>query len=301
MSDGQFGQFPIYVNTDAGWFVMQHGNGEVLYASIQQINNEILLSRDSLAGISGSVVFAAKEGLRILSGNEVKELSIPVEGAIINPVGADSYFNAALTGLTVPNVVDFLSTVPFLTYLQGCKVMYDVENKEIIVTNASYKYSYIFSLYNESWAKITESFERSLVIGGRMIGVKHSEDTNHTYTLCYLDSEAANADSECKYLMMQTRPLNLASLLSKRIDKIVLRADYTVPEGENAVLLLYGSNDAANFQVLNYSKRTSGNDFKINRIPGNFKYYILVFACAKDQATLQQVDVLYEDRFAKLL
>ena len=104
MSDSQFGQYPLYVFSTDGAFTIMHGSGEVLYSSIQALNNEVLLSRDAITSISGAIVYATKEGVRILSGATGELISIPVNGSIINPIANDPLFYSSLTGLNLPNI-----------------------------------------------------------------------------------------------------------------------------------------------------------------------------------------------------
>ena len=412
MSDSQFGQYPLYVFSTDGAFTIMHGSGEVLYSSIQALNNEVLLSRDAITSISGAIVYATKEGVRILSGATGELISIPVNGSIINPIANDPLFYSSLTGLNLPNINVFRSDVPFLTYISGCIILYDIYNTEIIISNATYKYSYVFNLTTKVWSTRTEVFTGNLFVAGRSIGIKvnsemDGDDLVYTTSLHYLDQEepsrfdtvtypakiinlldwsvygedqlfsidipsgmievgfTLNSSSTnlsifqsidrslinlnyfdityfdnkvyvvlkdsatvynspvdsatfsvtdgvytmqyrttgaaCKYLIFQTRPLRLSSVLAKRIDKLVLRAMYTNPDGEYSVFQVYGSNDLANWNIITYQQCLEGGDVKTTRLLGNYKYFTLVFACARDGATVQQMDVLYTEKFGKLL
>jgi uncharacterized protein (TIGR02145 family) len=539
MSDSQFGQYPLYVFSTDGAFTIMHGSGEVLYSSIQPLNNEVLLSRDAITSISGAIVYATKEGVRILSGATGELISIPVNGSIINPIASDPLFNSSLTGLNLPNINVFRSDVPFLTYIQGCIILYDIYNTEIIISNATYKYSYVFNLTTKAWSTRTEVFTGNLFVAGRSVGVKEStwvdgEDTVLKTALCYLDEEndqdvvssvvggisvkygalynwyaatdvrgissgggwvvptranfqilsnylggdtiaggylketgfvywdntnigtnqvgynargngnrlgtgvfvgktsvalmrilenvglyravrfssgsaslavgISNANSpqegfsirlfrpattpellqangtpcanytgndgkvyrtvkigtqiwladnlcetkyaddstipnvtdntawsalttggmcyydnditnaytdttstlvttlaDCKYLLLQTRPLRLSSVLAKRIDKIMLRSLYNIPAGEYSIFQVYGSNDLVTWSIVTYQQCMTGFDVHANRLMGNYKYFTVVFACSRAGATVQQMDVLYTEKFGKLL
>lgn len=191
MSDSAFGQYPLYVFSKSGVYGMQTGNGEVLYQSIQHLNNEILLKRYSLVSITGAIVFACKEGIRIIQGGVVKELSIPVEGGVTNPVSSKAQFIDALSGYSMPQVLAYMSNITFSAYIADCILLFDVENRELVISavNQSVLYSYVYSFYTNVWTTRTEVFAGSMVVDGRMIGVKKQsvlvgtpEDPTTTYS-----------------------------------------------------------------------------------------------------------------------
>lgn len=174
MSDSAFGQYPLYIFTQSGVFALQTGNGEVLYQNIQHINNEKLLSKDAQVDISGAIVFACKEGIRIIQGDKTEELSIPVEGSITNPLINDSNYLYAISGYNLPAMVNYLSNITFSAYITNCKLFFDIENKELIVSSqdSGILYSYVYSFYTKVWTTRTEVFNGSMIVNGRMIGIK---------------------------------------------------------------------------------------------------------------------------------
>ncbi|MEI6059400.1 MAG: hypothetical protein WCR72_01775 [Bacteroidota bacterium] len=310
LSDQVFGLYPLYIFTKQGVFSIQHGNGEVLYSTSQPLNNDILIGRTAVNNITGGIAYATREGVRILSGSQGELISLPVSGSIFNPIAGESEFISALDELNsqLPTIFDYLSLyITFLEYISdGCTILYDVYNTEIIVTNANYSYSYTFNLETKSWATRTESFTDVLVISGRQAGVKRSSALDgdalvYTTTLHYIDQEETADSVECKYLMFQTRPLNLSSSNVKRIDKLVLRALYENPADEYSIFQVYGSNDLATWNIITYQQCMVGGDVHTTRLLGNYKYFIVVFACARLGATINQMDVIYAERFAKLL
>jgi hypothetical protein len=184
--------------------------------------------------------------------------------------------------------------------------MYDILNEEIIITNSGYLYSYTFKLESKKWATRSEVYTDELIISGRAIGVRLfsatvDENLVYTSTLAYLDQEETSASVKCKYLLLQTRPLNLSTTNLKRIDKLILRANYTNPADEYSSFLVYGSNDLVNYNIITYQQCMVGGDVQVTRLLGNYKYFIVVFACARLDATIHQIDVLLSERFTKML
>ena len=303
MSDSAFGMYPIYVFTRSGVYAIQHGTGEVLYQSIQPLNNEILISRGSLCAISGSIVFACKEGIRVITGsNRPEEISIPVEGSINNPLALLPYYYDALTGFRLPQINNYRTGVTFLTYIQAAKIFYDVENKEIIVSNPAYLYSYAYSLFTESWATRTDVFTDVLVIAGRQIAVKRSSAMDgdtlvYTSSLHYLDTEDTTTGL-CDYMLMQTRPLNFSNSANKHINKLISRCRVITKNQENAIQIVVGSNDLITWQIISYVQYSGDQANMINTNPsGNFKYFVIAIAGERKGFYLNQIDIDWKERF----
>lgn len=307
MSDSAFGMYPLYVFTRSGVYAIEHGTGEVLYQSIQPLNNEILIARGSLCAISGSIVFACKEGIRVITGsNKPEEISIPAEGSINNPLALLPYYYDALTGFRLPLINNYRTNATFLTYIQAAKIFYDVENKEIIVSNPAYNYSYAYSLFTDSWATRTDTFTDTLVISGRQIAVKRSSAMDgdilvYTSSLHYLDTEDATTGL-CDYMLMQTRPLNLSNSSNKHLNKIISRCRVITKNQENAIQIIAGSNDLITWQIISYVQYSGYQSNMTNTNPsGNFKYFIIAIAGERKGFYLNQIDMDWKERFATKL
>ena len=301
MSDSAFGQYPLYVFSEQGIFTIQQGT-DVLYQSIQTLNNEVLLNRNCLISISGGIVFGTKEGLRIIGGSQVEELSTDVEGSINNPLASNVFFVDALSGLRLPIINSYRSNVTFLNYLLGAKLYYDTENKEIIVSNPSYNHSYAYSFYTQSWFTRTEVYVNSMIVAGRMIAVKRSsavvdENTVYTDSLHYIDTEVFTSGL-CDFCMMQTRPVNLGNSANKHIARIISMCNITTQDQEYAIQMVAGSNDLITWSVVSYVQYSGdiSNMLNINPV-GNFKYFIFVIAGERKDFILNQFDVEFKVRF----
>lgn len=301
MSDSAFGQYPLYVFSLHGIFTIQQGT-DVLYASIQPLNNEVLLNRDCIISISGAIIFGTREGLRMISGSQVEELSIDVEGSVNNLLSANPYYIDAISGDRLPVINAYRSSVEFKTYLQSARLFYDTENKEIIVSSTNYLYSYAYSFYSASWYSRTEVFYGSLLVNGRLLGIKMSSEvvdpnTVYTYSLHYFDQEDFT-EGLCDYALIQTRPVNLSNSASKNIACLISLCDITCKENEFAVQLVAGSNDLIHWNVVSYNQYNEQISNILNKkVIGNFKYFIFVLAGERNGFIFNQFDVEYKVRF----
>lgn len=301
MSDSAFGQYPLYVFSLHGIFTIQQGT-DVLYASIQPLNNEVLLNRDCIISISGAIIFGTREGLRMISGSQVEELSIDVEGSVNNLLSANPYYIDAISGDRLPVINAYRSSVEFKTYLQSARLFYDTESKEIIVSSTNYLYSYAYSFYSASWYSRTEVFYGNLLVNGRLLGIKMSSEvvdpnTVYTYSLHYFDQEDFT-EGLCDYALIQTRPVNLSNSASKNIACLISLCDITCKENEFAVQLVAGSNDLIHWNVVSYNQYNEQISNILNKkVLGNFKYFIFVLAGERNGFIFNQFDVEYKVRF----
>ena len=145
LSEGQFGQFPLYVFTDEGVFALSVDT-QGRFQTSHPVTRDILLNKDSLAGIEQGVFFAAKRGLLLLQGSDVTKVSAEMEGG---PVGVKD------AGL-LPFEVE--TAVPLSEYLNGCNIAYDYANKRLLIINEAYRTQYVYKFDTQSWHRLDAGF-----------------------------------------------------------------------------------------------------------------------------------------------
>lgn len=79
VSEGQYGQYPLYVFTDEGVWAMSIGDGDVLYSHITPINRHVVENADTVCGIDDGVVFGTRQGLYVLQGSEAVNISVKLD------------------------------------------------------------------------------------------------------------------------------------------------------------------------------------------------------------------------------
>ena len=80
LSQGQFGQFPIFCFTTDGIWTMNIGSGETLINTITPLSRHVCNNPESITPIDGGTAFTTTKGLFIISGTEVIEISDLAEG-----------------------------------------------------------------------------------------------------------------------------------------------------------------------------------------------------------------------------
>lgn len=159
ISGSQVGQFPLYVFTDRGIYALQTGSGAVLYSSVIPVSAEVATGRELMQTKYG-IIFPTINGLKMITGQEVTDLSEPVDGVPDREIRRCPSYGIITNHDKLCRVERFLSAVPFREYAEGAAMGYDISRDELIVSNVAYDYSYVLGLKTRTWHKITEVFTR---------------------------------------------------------------------------------------------------------------------------------------------
>ena len=73
-SEGQFGEFPLYVFTEEGIWALQNGNEIVCYGAQHQLNREPILPENPIVPLEDMIMFTTAKGLFIIRGSEIQQL-----------------------------------------------------------------------------------------------------------------------------------------------------------------------------------------------------------------------------------
>lgn len=228
ISTGQFGQYPLFVFTSEGiWAMAVDASGQGAYVSQSPFSREVCSG--AVCPVSGGIVFTTERGVMAISGGQVTELSQPLDG-LENLMFAetqlfDSVFNKAGKQL--------ISPVQIREYIKGAKLAYNYLHNEVILSNATRGYSYVYSLTNQEWSIIDRVFDVT--------------------TNSYPELVVYNNDKQLRYefeegndkvpVVAITRPVKVDTLDFKRLRQAALRCTF---EGSLNFYVL-GSNDGASF------------------------------------------------------
>lgn len=293
LSDGQFGQFPLYIFTTVGNFVLSQGSGAILYSNILPLNKDVCNNPLSITDIGGGVVYSTEKGLMILSGRQITEISQFLKGDPREYLINDTTYQDYLNDQNFVQLLSDLSTVNFLTYLSGAIIGFDYVNKEIIVSNDTYTFSYVYNLESKSWHKITEVYSEFV----KVIPKTYGYSSGILYDL---------TDEDYDYIetLIQTRPIKLDTLNHKSIERLVLRGYYDVKDLTYSALLIYGSVDGKSYKFLTGRSRQDDSTFQdllVKNTHSSFKYFILVFVGQLKDSSINFIEVSYSERFGNKL
>lgn len=263
LSQGQFGQFPLYAFTDEGVWAMEVSSTGTFSAK-QPITRDVCSNPDAITQIDSAVIFPTKRGIMIISGSDTVCLS-----DIVNNDAAIDFLPIPSANL-LPELSDISSIVPFSDFINSCRMVYDYLHQRIIVFNNSYDYAYIYSLKSKLWGMMQANFDNSLntypdalAVDKERKVVNFSEDSD-----IYADG------------LLVTRPLKLdAPDVLKSVDTIIQRGNFRKGHLQSA---LYGSRDLQNWHLVWSSK-----DHFLRGFRGTpYKYFRIALLCnlSKDES-----------------
>lgn len=286
LSQGQFGQFPLYAfTTDGVWALEVSSTGT--YSAKQPITRDVCISPDSITQLDSAVLFATDRGIMHISGSTVQCISdklntaeifnianLPKSNKLIDVFNrkADEDKQATLSDLTLQ---------PFQNFLKGCRMVYDYTNQHIIVYNPNIRYAYVYSLKSQSWGMMqsdivdnVNSYPEALAMAS---GAK------------LVDFSTSEADAIPALII--TRPFKLDDPNAfKTINTIIQRGLF---HSSHVSQVLYGSNDLYNWHAV-----WSSVDRIMRGFRGTpYKAYRLALICKLEKAeSIYGCSITYEPR-----
>lgn len=258
LSEGQFGQFPLYAfTTDGVWAMEVSQTGS--YSSVRPLTRDVCTNPNGITQIDGAVLFATDRGIMLLSGSETICISEILD--------SDTPFKL----VTLPRGEELLSKfgynaeqfdiIPFKQFLTGCDFVYDYVHQKIYVFNPACAYCYVYSLESKAWGMQSSTFKSKV---------------NSYPEALYMATDGTLLDlslDQGPYLPMGaliTRPLKLDSPdVLKTISSVIVRGNFR--KGDIGGIVLYGSRDLKNWFMVASSKDHflrgfSGTAYKYFRI-----------------------------------
>lgn len=296
LSEGQFGQFPLYAFTDTGVWALEieKGNGNYdgaapgTYIARQPITRDVCLSAASITQLDDSVIFSTDRGIMLLSGST----SICLTDVLMSD---DLFLPTELTGLT--NVCESgvaITPVKFRTFLASCKMLYDYAHQRIIVYNPTKSYAYIYSLKSKLWGMMPCNIKSAINSYPECLAL----DNNNKV----VDFSSVTNSSSVVNGLLVTRPVKLEQDILKTIQSVIQRGEFNFNDSLRNVkpirTVLYGSRDLYNWHLV-----WSSQDHILRGFSGTpYKYYRIALLCAlKPNESVSGCSVLYEPKLTDKL
>jgi hypothetical protein len=263
LSQGQFGQFPLYAFTDKGvWALEVTGTGT--YSARQPITRDVVLYPESVTQIDDAVLFATQRGIMLLSGSQVQCISEVLDGKAFDWEQYGFAYNK--TGeLGLPIFV-----IPWEQYKANIQMLYDYTGQRIIMFNPQYVHAYVFSLESKQWGIMESNIQSTVDYYPRAYAMTGAGDL--------VDYSATDKDFAEGYYI--TRPLKLdAPDVHKTITGIIQRGQF---KKGHVNTMLYGSRDLDKWYPIYGS-----NDHILRGMRGTpYKYFRIAstFCLDKDES-----------------
>lgn len=280
LSEGQFGQFPLYAFTSDGvWALEVSTTG--FYSAKQPITRDVCINADSITQIDSAVLFATNRGIMLISGSETQCITdvindwklfsitdLPKNDALVSIFNSKAHDYEKLT-------LEDITMIPFLDFISACRMVYDYTHQRIIVYNPTVRYAYVYSLKSHSWGMMlsdvydnVNSYPEALAMSKKKKTIVNDDGHESTTTVPVLvDFTQSSVDSTTGLII--TRPFKMnAPDMFKTIDTIIQRGFF---KSENVQQVLYGSNDLYNWHTVwsskdRYMRGFSGTPYKSFRL-----------------------------------
>lgn len=264
LSQGQFGEFPLYVFcTDGIWSLQVGSTG--LYSASHPVSRDVCNNVKSITQIDAAIVFSTERGLKMLQGSDVTLLSEAMDGHNTD----ESKFNVdkAYSSLLIPD------TDAFVSMLASCRITYDYAHSllHIFPDNTEGKH-YVYSLQSGEYStyvgftpeSFTSDYPNTIVQIGQGL---HSFEN-------YVSDERRKG-------MLITRPISFGDPFTYKILEELRMIYYRSTAKARYRIAVFGSYDNVKYYRVNSLKLTS------------FKYYrFVVYTEMSDIDTLSGVSAV---------
>ena len=279
LSQGQFGQFPLYAfSTEGVWALEVSSTGT--YSARQPITRDACINPASITQIDDAVLFATDRGIMLISGSTVQCVSDRLKAEEVFNIQelpkADKIIGIYNEKADMNEKVSVnIALLPFIEFLKDCRMVYDYTNQRIIVYNPEVEYAYVYSLKSEMWGMIhsditgnVNSYPEALAMTVKTFQNVGDDGVQTTEQLPVLvNFSKTTADSVA--MLIITRPFSLGNpKMLKTIDTIIQRGMF---KGNHVSQVLYGSNDLYNWHAVwssvdKYMRGFRGTPYKAYRI-----------------------------------
>lgn len=263
LSQGQYGEFPLYVFTNEGIWSMQVGTGEVCYARHIPINNEVLNGNIMLTTIEDAIIYRSGDRLSMISGSNTRELLSLKEFDRSN-------INLQLPSLLPPDASEAATDdTPLTTFFTDSTIMgYRQKEKELIFCNSQYPYCIVLHLPTGHLYRLEYKL-RNIINGYNALLAQGS--SNAIFNL-------NNESRSTTYIALATHPIQLAPDTYTRLRQVMWRM-----QGSNTLItitIVAAHEPEGDYRIINsftYSGEISGH-LPIKLLTPPYKYYRFIIS-----------------------
>ena len=261
LSQGQFGQFPLYAFTSEGvWALEVSSTGT--YSAKQPITRDVCINPDGITQLDSAVLFPTDRGIMLISGSQTQCISEAINSEYPFDALRLPGFDKLHTMLGHEPATDkCLPTLSFTKFLKQCRMLYDYVHQRVIVYAPGITYAYVFSLKTNQWGMMFSNIVSHLNSYPDALAM----DTKNAV----LNFSVPVTDTvKCLYV---TRPLKLeAANVLKTVASVIQRGLF---RKGNVSTALYGSRDLQNWHLVwsskdHYLQGFRGSPYKYFRIAG---------------------------------
>jgi len=252
LSQGQFGEQPLYVFTRDGIYALSvDTSGKIAYTRATPVSLDIAPNARTIAAAGRGVVYTTARALRYIEGDQTISLSESIRGIPGQEIPNSKTLAqlAEATGLADIAADD----TPFEEYLPEAIAVHNTQEDEIILSNPHFPFSYVYTVASQSWHKISGSwFAAAARTAWCLLLRKDSASDGSPRTQLWRFDGGTTPSAP---FLLITRPQPLGTTAYKHAIQLALRA-WMNPDGKRAGIYLLGSNDALHFSLASAAEIT---------------------------------------------
>lgn len=262
LSQGQFGQFPLYAFTSEGvWALEVSTTGS--FSVRQPITRDVCINPDGITQIDSAVLFPTDRGIMLLSGSTAACISEEINSEYPFDLSTLPQIDslAKIAGFSASNLV----VRPFSLFLQNSAMLYDYVGQRIILYNPGVGYAYVYSLLSKRWGMMMSSISSSVNAYPKAYAMDSTGQL--------LDYSSSGTTSAMLPQIIVSRPLKLDNPdIFKTVNTIIQRGNFRRGHVRS---VLYGSRDLTTWHLI-----WSSNDHYLKGFSGTpYKYFRILLLC----------------------
>jgi hypothetical protein len=242
LSQGQFGQHPLYAFCTDGVWALGVDSTDGTFVPAQPFTRDVCSNPDSILQLDSTVLFPTDRGIMLVSGSQTQCITEKLDYHHFNLLKLPQLSQYLPQGaMELPN--------PMRDYIRDCKMIYDYRNQRVVVFNTAHPYAYVYSLKSGLWAMMQADFLATLNAYPHAMAVNSSGELVNFLDLSDPSNPSNPSNSPSQFYV--TRPFKLGSNDHKTITALVQHG--MIENRQHVKLILYGSRDLATWHVVGSS------------------------------------------------
>ena len=221
VSQGQFGQHPLYVFTRGGiWLMTIDMSGAGTYIAQVPCSREICNNPQGVTVTDKGVVFTTDKGIMLINGSESVNLSLTISGSNTPELRQENDVMQHICAIAGKEMQR--KRIPFREYMKGAFTAFDYKTSLLYVCNANQDYTYVYNMISGAWSTADGKYESKIEYPGTLIMIgRTTEDGITIYQKCTFD-KGDNLVENIPAVMM-TQECTFGNTGFKRIREAALR------------------------------------------------------------------------------
>lgn len=286
ISQGQFGQYPLYAFTDQGiWALSITAIGT--YAAVQPVTYDVCNNRDSITTLERRILFTTAHGLMRIAGGDTQSLSQNIDSQFPFLPSSLPHLRDILQKLdTHSSLIDAIDPDDFLQFTQNARLLFDYRHQHIYLYSPRHKYAYVQSLVTGAWATVPSQYAYTIQAYPECLAVTHD---GRIVTL-------SQSDNKYRRIVIMTRPIKFGEPdMLKTVQNSVVRG---LARPDRIRTLLYGTRDLQHWHPV----ASSTTSFLRGRSGTPYKYFrYVIIADVDPDETIDSIEIKASPRHTNQL